>query len=907
MSTPTADRRSLILLALAVVAAAAAVFLLVGRAGPAEAQVSPGDFADELRVDGFDHSVALEWLPDGRALVLGLEGKVWRADPAAGTRTLYVTIPGVDSNGERGALDLVLDPDFAANGYVYFFYTSTSPKRFNVARITYTGNGATDIGTLTTIWDRPDTTTGTIHAGGAIDVGPDGHLYFSVGDGTDSSKSQDLTSILGKILRIRTNGTVPATNPFHDGGGPNIDEIYALGLRNPWRGSFDDQTGIYYFGDVGGNNPSTAYEEINILASGANYGWPDCQGPLGPPKEGPNCPAGVTAPLHSYLHFAAEGCCSAIGGEVVRGTALPPDLRGAYVYGDFNQEQIRYLELNGAGTAVTDEGVVKGDLRQIVWLGQGPDGHIYYLRYGYQPGQGQLRRVRYTPGADQPPVINTASATPRNGTAPLDVDFSGRATDPDGDPVTYLWDFGDGSSAAQQNPSHTYNAAGAYDAQLRVTANGATTVSSLIRITVGQPPVASIDAPVDGSRFAAGDSISLEGSATDDGPLTNGDFRWDIFLIHDEHQHPQQTGVIGRNVTLDVPTMGHGWEGDTGFRIRLTVTDDEGLVDTDEIRIDPRKVDLTLASEAGAGVVVDGVTQLTPFVVDTIRNFHHQLSVEPEVCDGSRRWRFDEWSDGATAASRTYIVPAADTTLTARYTDVGPCELTCAGVAATVIVALGEQATTGDDVIVGTSGPDIIDAKGGDDLVCAGAGADVVNAGAGNDVVLGEGGSDQISGGIGNDLLVGGTGGDHVSGNAGDDVMTGNGGADFLNGGPGLDRVDGRGGDDILRGGNGDDVLAGHVGDDRIFGGGGADDGHGGDGADLVSGANGNDDLHGGAGADEVKGSGGADTVWGDGGDDFLAGEGGPDRLRGGAGRDRCFGGNGIDDSRSCEVAAGIP
>ena len=889
----------------ALVLVVAAAIALVTLTGPAQAQVSPGDFADELRVAGFDRSLALEWLPDGRALVLGQGGQIWVADAAAGTKSLYLTIPDVDDNGERGALDLVFDPGFAANGRVYVFYMSDSNDRFNIGRFTYTGAGSSDVNSLTVVWSVPDTNPGTSHSGGSLDFGADGHLYLSVGDGTDASRSQDLTNVFGKILRIAKDGSVPAGNPFDDGGGPNVDEIYAYGVRNPWRGSFDDVTGTYYFGDVGGNNPTTAYEEINVLAAGANYGWPSCEGPLGPPKAGPSCPAGVTAPLWSYLHFAAEGCCAAVGGEVVRGATVPDELDGAYLYADFNQEQIRYLEL-GAGNTVTDEGVVKTGTRQVVWLGQGPDGHVYYLRYGYQPGQGELHRLRYTPGADQPPVIHSATANPTTGPAPLSVSFTGNASDPDGDPVSYRWDFGDGTTSTQKNPTHIYTAAGNFQAQLRVTAGGQTTVGSLIGIDVGQAPVASIDAPADGSRFSAGDSIVLDGSATDDGPLADGDFRWDVWLIHDQHLHPELT-AFGRQASFDVATSGHGWEGDTGLRIQLTVTDDLGLIDTDAVEIVPRKVPVQIRSDAGSGVTIDGVAQLTPFDLDTVAGFRHVVATEPDVCDGARRWLFDRWSDGSVAPSRVFVVPTSAVTLTARYNDAGPCQVTCLGIPATVVIGAGDLPTAGDDVIVGTAGSDVIDARGGDDLVCGGDGDDQIDGGAGADWLFGDAGIDRIAGGIDADVLDGGTGGDHLLGNDGNDVLLGRGGNDVLNGGPGADRLHGRGGDDVLRGGIGEDLLWGEAGADDLFGGGEGDHLRGGDGADRLAGAYGNDRAEGGPGNDEIKGSPGADDLYGDGGDDRLAGEAGDDVLRGGAGSDRCLGGAGLDATWACELVSGVP
>ena len=114
------------------------------------------------------------------------------------------------------------------------------------------------------------------------------------------ARSDDLTNVFGKILRINTNGTVPTDNPFYDGAGPNIDEIWAYGLRNPYRTNFDHATGLYWIGDVGGNVDAQAYEEVDIVERGKRYGWPDLRGSARPAQERTRLPgrgdrAGVLA------------------------------------------------------------------------------------------------------------------------------------------------------------------------------------------------------------------------------------------------------------------------------------------------------------------------------------------------------------------------------------------------------------------------------------------------------------------------------------------------------------------------------------------------------------------------------------------------------------------------------------
>ena len=153
------------------------------------------------------------------------------------------------------------------------------------------------------------------HHGGAIMFGNDGKLYFTTGEHFDAGVAQNLASPRGKIHRINLDGTIPTDNPFYDGAGPNWDSIWAYGLRNPFRAFYDAPTGRMYIGDVGGNDYSTAKEEVNLGARGANYGWPDYEG---------YCSAPCTTPLFAYPHNGRDS--AVVSGFVYHGTAFPGEL-----------------------------------------------------------------------------------------------------------------------------------------------------------------------------------------------------------------------------------------------------------------------------------------------------------------------------------------------------------------------------------------------------------------------------------------------------------------------------------------------------------------------------------------------------------------------------------------------------
>jgi glucose/arabinose dehydrogenase len=250
------------------------------------------------------------------------------------------------TDGERGLLSMAFDPNYASNGFFYVFYTGAddgglghvdefhvSPGDPNVA------NPASQRSVLTI--SRPSTSASN-HNGGQLQFGKDGYLYVSVGDGgTGGSTAQDLSVWNGKILRVDPHGSapgqfgVPPDNPF--------SAIWSLGLRNPFRFSFDRLTGDLIIGDVG----EVSREEIDFSPAlsgggrGANYGWPSCEGFVG------NCP-GVTRPVFDYPHDGSGGAvahgCAIIGGYVYRGSQAP-EISGRYLYADLCTAQLRSIQL----------------------------------------------------------------------------------------------------------------------------------------------------------------------------------------------------------------------------------------------------------------------------------------------------------------------------------------------------------------------------------------------------------------------------------------------------------------------------------------------------------------------------------------------------------------------------------
>jgi glucose/arabinose dehydrogenase len=263
----------------------------------------------------------------------------------------------VTNGGELGLLGLAFHPNYENNGYFYVNYTAPGPLRSIIARYQVSAgdpNTADKNSELILLQiDQPFSN----HNGGQLAFGPDGYLYVSLGDGGSGgdpqNNGQSLSTILGKILRIDVNMSsggrnysIPPDNPFFGNTAGFREEIYAYGLRNPWRFSFDFSTGRLWAGDVG----QDLWEEIDLIEKGKNYGWRIMEGNhcFNPST---NCnTTGLTLPVWEYGHNS-EGGNSVTGGHVYRGMNVP-ELAGKYVYGDFISGRVWTLSYDGINPAV---------------------------------------------------------------------------------------------------------------------------------------------------------------------------------------------------------------------------------------------------------------------------------------------------------------------------------------------------------------------------------------------------------------------------------------------------------------------------------------------------------------------------------------------------------------------------
>jgi len=372
------------------------VLALAVCAAPLRAQTSPVVFTPF--VSGLTSPVGFVPVPDDATRFLVVQQNGQLREVVAGVLTaapaLNVTTR-ISTGGERGLLGLAFHPAWPDSAYVYTDFTRTGDGATVIARYARTGTGpgvAFSLASERVVLVVPQPFAN--HNAGDIAFGPDGFLYVTLGDGGSggdpNGSGQNRNDLLGSILRIdvdrhvglgpdcgnATGGpapgyTIPPDNPFVGVTAfAACDEIYAYGLRNPWRMTFDQATGTLWTGDVG----QGAWEEIDTVAVGRNYGWNIMEGfHCYSPSSGCN-QTGLTLPVFEYNH---SGRCSITGGYVYRGTNIPA-LVGKYLYADYCSDEVWSLDVSGAAPVSTLLGIRTNPTS----FGQGLDGEMYVMGSG---------------------------------------------------------------------------------------------------------------------------------------------------------------------------------------------------------------------------------------------------------------------------------------------------------------------------------------------------------------------------------------------------------------------------------------------------------------------------------------------------------------------------------------------
>ncbi|MEU5803746.1 PQQ-dependent sugar dehydrogenase [Streptomyces sp. NPDC047804] len=421
----------------------------------------------------------------------------------------------------------------------------------------------------------------------------------------DAQRSAGNTNDLrGKVLRIKVGAdgsyTVPAGNLFAPGTARTRPEIYAMGFRNPFRMTVDKPTGVVYLGDYGPDAGTASAArgpagqvEFNRITKAGNYGWPYCTGRndayvdhnfatsasgaafscSAPRNTSPNNtgltdlpaaqPAWIPYDGGSVPEFGS-GSESPMGGPVYRYDAastspvkFPESFDGDFFAGEFGRKWIKRIEQAGDGT-VQSVNAFPWQGTQVMDMAFGPDGALYVLDYGTGYFNGDensaVYRIENVTGGRSP--LAQVSADRTSGTSPLTVRFSSAGTsDPDGDPLTYAWKFGDGGTSTAAGPSHTYTANGQYTAELTVSDGTGRTATASVAVTVGNTaPTVKLELPLDGRIIDPGAAVPFRVTVTDpeDGTVDCSKVKVTFIIGHDSHGHPQTsaTGCSGTVQTI---------------------------------------------------------------------------------------------------------------------------------------------------------------------------------------------------------------------------------------------------------------------------------------------------------------------------------------------------------------------
>ena len=679
----------------AAAAALLATTMLSGLGSPARAAAPPPD-TDFQKVTLNDYPgepMALAVLPDRRVLHTARKGQVRIHEPSTGRNVLAATIP-VYLHDEEGVQGIAVDPDFNRNHWVYVYYSpvlntpvddpatpavneGNAPEtgtaadfapfkgHLQLSRFKLRGN-TLDLGSEQKILQVPVDRGICCHVGGKIDFDRQGNLYLSTGDDTnpfastgytpiderpdrnpafDAQRSSANTNDLrGKLLRItvRPNGaySIPRGNLFKPGTAKTRPEIYAMGLRNPFRFDVDERTGVAYLADY---SPDAQQPDPQRGPAGhgrwmaidkpANYGWPYCVAPdmpyvdydfatgtsgapfncAQPVNDSPNNTGLRTLPpvekaeiIYTYGASAqfpqlGTGGIGPMGGPAYQYDRRsrspfkwPADFDGKPLFYEWTRDYVKALTL-GRGNQVT---AIESVLPSIVFdnpmdLEFGPDGALYVLEYGdgyfAENPEAQLARVDHAP-RNKTPIVRVSGA-PTVGSAPFTVNFSSAGTvDPDGDALRYAWDFdADGDvDSREANPSYTYTANGDYRATLKVTDSTGRSASAEFLLHVGPvAPTVSFVTPTEDQPFEFGDTVTFEVAVVDDAPVNCANVEVSYILGHDQHGHPLSTtsGCTGSITTFIDP--GHAGAENLAAVFVAEYTDADGQTGSAEVVLTP--------------------------------------------------------------------------------------------------------------------------------------------------------------------------------------------------------------------------------------------------------------------------------------------------------------------------------
>lgn len=376
------------------------VTVLLAHASSLSAATLPAGFSESKVADRLNPTTMV-FAPDGRLFLCEKQGRILVIENGSALPTPLVDFSGnVDSWNERGLGGICLDPDFASNGHLYVYYTAKSPSHNRVSRLTVVGNTAsTDSEQI--ILELDNLSAIGWHNGGGLCFGKDGKLYVATGENADGANAQNPNNLLGKLLRINRDGSIPSDNPNFQRYSGRSRAIVALGFRNPFALAVQPDTGLIYASNVGAK-----YEELERYDSDAtprslNYGWPKLDGPRGRQA----APSDYRDPAYAYDHGSGEGT-ALCGGDFYSPSAaaadrFPANYHGCYFFSDY-RGWIKYIDPRSPSKRFD----FAAKIDRPIDVQFAPDGSLWYIARAGRGGgsdedntatsNGSLWRVRWT-------------------------------------------------------------------------------------------------------------------------------------------------------------------------------------------------------------------------------------------------------------------------------------------------------------------------------------------------------------------------------------------------------------------------------------------------------------------------------------------------------------------------------
>ncbi len=608
----------------------------------------PTGFSQVLVANGISSPTCFSFSPDGRIFVAQQNGQLRVIKNGGLLVTPFVSL-SVNSSGERGLLGIAFDPNFVSNSYIYLYYTLSTASNNRISRFTANGDVAL-AGSELVILNLDPLSSATNHNGGTMQFGKDGKLYVGIGENANSANSQNLDTYHGKILRLNTDGTAPADNPFISSTNVKRQRVWAYGLRNPYSLSIQPVTGRIFVNDVGQNT----WEEINDATTGAkNFGWPTA--------EGVSTNVAFTNPVYTYNHTSG---CAITGGTFFNpgSTNYPASYLGNYFFLDYCSKWMDRLDLSTS--PATRSGFGTTIAGSAVNMGTGPDGNIYFL----SRAASGIYKITYSAPASPP----TLTSQPQSQSIPAGSPVSFSVTATGSQPLFYQWRKGGANisganSSVYSIPAVTTGDAGTYSVEVSYGPGTLFSTSNNAVLTVTQPnqkPTAAITFPAIGTTYGGGQIIQYSGNGTDPetGSIPNTSLSWFVDFHHDTHIHPAMPLTTGGSGSFTVPTSGETAT-NVWFRFYLVATDPLGLKDTTFQDVFPRLSTLSFNTQpSGLKVVLDGQLFTSPFSISSVQGILRNIgALSPQG-----NYSFSNWVHGG-ANYQTISTPTANTTYSAIF------------------------------------------------------------------------------------------------------------------------------------------------------------------------------------------------------------------------------------------------